>query len=362
MSPSTDNPFLALTAAVKADLDPALNALLDVEVADVGQVGREVAGMLRAAQALLCRGGKRLRAGLLVAAHHAVTGDSSKPLPPPVLQAALALELLQAYFLIHDDWMDKDATRRGGPTVHAALTHQFQDEHLGACSAVLAGDYMMTLAAREFHIALETGTPGDEPQALHLKSKQLLRAFTSMQLAAVAGQQLDVVGLTRDSLKVYELKTSSYTVCGPLLVGALLAGAQPSMLRHLEAFAQPLGIAFQLRDDLLGVFADPTLTGKPFGRDIAAGKWTWLAQWVEQHAAPVHQNAWKAAFGKEHASVEQLRQAVGALESSGARAAAETYIGSLKRTATEALQAMALAPAAHTLLTGAITALVDRGH
>src|SRR5690606_34867484 len=180
---ASQNPFVSLTSMVKAEVDPALNALLEREIAEIGTVGREVQGMLEAARSLLCRGGKRLRAGLLVAANQALTVESRPGLCPSVLHAALALELLQAYFLIHDDWMDQDATRRGGPTVHAALAQQFDDPHLGACGAVLAGDYLMTLAARQFHAALERR--GDAQGSLHPRTRELLHAFTSMQLAAV---------------------------------------------------------------------------------------------------------------------------------------------------------------------------------
>ena len=351
---STPNPFLLLLGQLKPLLDARLEAVLAAECATRGPLGPEVDAMLRAASAL-SRGGKRLRAGLLAAGYLGFQAEtqgfvSASDLPFAVLEGGVALELLQSYFLIHDDWMDQDATRRGCPTVHTTLSERFGASHLGACGAILAGDYVVTLAHQTFHnVALGASC-----------ARELLNEFSAMQLAAVVGQQLDVVALTKDALKIYELKTGSYTVNGPLSVGALLGGANKEVLNAINGFAKPTGIAFQLRDDLLNLFAATELTGKPLAGDILAGKWTWTAQWVLSNAETQHKLQFQAAFGRADASVDVLASAIRAVEASGARAATEAHIAQLYATAREQLNRLPLNARGRALWAGALDALVHR--
>src|SRR5262245_15143459 len=137
--------------------------------------------MVSAVAELSRRGGKRLRPALAVLGFRAVR---SRAHLDTALDAGVALELLQAYFLIHDDWMDGDSVRRGGPSVHALLTERLGSERLGAASAILAGDYAQALA-------LEVLASLDVEAEI---ASRVLAAFAEMQLAAVAGQQIDLVG------------------------------------------------------------------------------------------------------------------------------------------------------------------------
>lgn len=347
---TTPNPFLLLLGQLKPQIDARLDAALAAERTAMGPLGPEVDAMLQTSQDL-SRGGKRLRAGLLAAGYLGFDADSAgSDLPPFVLDGGVALELLQSYFLIHDDWMDQDATRRGCPTVHTALAERFGSVHLGACGAILAGDYVVTLAHRTFH---DVVLGKDNARAL-------LREFSAMQLAAVVGQQLDVVALTKEPLKVYELKTGGYTVSGPLCVGALLGGAREEALAAIGAFATPTGVAFQLRDDLLNLFADPALTGKPLAGDIVAGKGTWTAQWLFSHASASDKATFERAFGQPEVSIETLRAAIAAVEQSGARAATEAHIQKLQAAALAQLDNLPLKTSGRELWAGALDALVNR--
>jgi geranylgeranyl diphosphate synthase, type I len=349
---SPRSPFLDLLREIKTPVDATLELTLNDEVRAFGVLGEEVQWMLESAR-VLCRGGKRLRAGLIAAGYEAVSGRPSVA-HPPVIGAGVAVELLQSYFLVHDDWMDQDATRRGNPTVHTDLARRFDDSHLGACGAVLAGDFLVGLAHREFHRVALTQT----------NAAPLLSEFTQMQLAAVAGQQLDVIGRTRNALSVYELKTGSYTVSGPLCLGALLGGAPTSALPAITKFAMPAGIAFQLRDDLLNLFAAPDQTGKPQGSDITAGKWTWTAQWVKQHAAASQLRVFDAAFGARDASSADLGAALAAVNDCGALAATEAFIQAREQECLTALWVLAdelrLSRHGVELLQSAVTALLHR--
>lgn len=345
------NPFLDLLREVKSAVDSELDHVLAGETQCFGPLGEEVQWMLESATTL-CRGGKRLRAALIAAGYQIASKQTG--LPEKVITAGVAAELLQSYFLVHDDWMDQDSTRRGNLTVHVDLAHRFDDVHLGACGSVLAGDFLVALAHREFHrVALG-----------HHHAAPLLSEFTRMQLAAVVGQQLDVIGRTRNALSVYELKTGSYTVSGPLCVGALLGGAPVSTLSSLGEFALPAGVAFQLRDDLLNLFASPDQTGKPRGSDITAGKWTWTAQWLKRHADGHSVKIFDRAFGKRDASMAELEAALEAVRESGALAATEAFISERERESLSALakldRQLELTADGVELLGAAVVALLHR--
>jgi geranylgeranyl diphosphate synthase, type I len=343
------NPFLALLREAKPDIDARVAACMDVEIKRHAQRGVEVAALLSEGRSLSLRGGKRLRAALVLAGAQAT--EKKVTSWELALQVGLAVELLQSYFLIHDDWMDGDEKRRGGPSVHAALRRRFRSEHLGACGAVLTGDYLVALATRALIQATEK----------HVRQTELLTTFADMQLAAVLGQQLDAVQITRSADMVYELKTGSYTVSGPLRLGALLSAADSKTLVALERFAQPLGIAFQLRDDQLNLFASSKQTGKPVASDLVAGKWTWLVQWAFAHAKPSARRALKVAFGNASASRAEIKTALAALRESGADEAAEQRIRELSATALSSLKKAKLSPAGDALLRGAARAFVERG-
>lgn len=308
----------------------------------------ELRHTLRAAEALTLRGGKRLRAALVALGYLA-----SRPRggPEPTIGLGVAVELVQAYFLIHDDWMDRDPVRRGGPSVHAALEQVLGDAHLAACGAVLAGDYCQALALQELAKA---------PVAPRRRA-EVLGAFAQMQADAVIGQKLDVLSSTAAPEEVYRLKTASYTVLGPLWLGAVQGGAPAEDRVAWERFARPLGVAFQLRDDLLGVLGEESVTGKPWGSDLRSGKRTALVQLVDKLGSGAERAAVRRVLGRSDASDAQVRRAVSALQSSGVCRRVEQRA---RRLAAEAERAVAELPlrraAAATLLSGAARALTRR--
>ena len=181
-----------------------------------------------------------------------------------------------------------------------------------------------------------------------------------MQLSAVLGQQLDVMGECRDAELMYRLKTSSYTVAGPLELGALLGGATEQRTQRIREFAEPVGVAFQMRDDLLSVFGDPKKTGKPFASDLKSGKWTWVLQYAMANGSARERKQLNACFGKQKAKVSELKLGVSALESSGARAATEKKIAALSAEGTKALQRLRLGSEGREMLSSAASALIDR--
>jgi geranylgeranyl diphosphate synthase, type I len=290
---------------VRRGVERRLEAFFEAERPPLCALAPEAGGLIDAVRDLTLRGGKRFRPALLFAAYRAARPEGRLE---EVVDAAAGLELLQSYLLIHDDWMDHDQERRGGPSTHAHFAARLDDAHLGASLAILAGN----LACAQSWKLLIRGAAG---------RADALDAVLSMHEEVLVGQQLDVTA-AEDVVRMQQLKTGSYTVKGPVALGAALAEASEAERTALLRYAQPLGEAFQMRDDLLGTFGDPAVTGKP-SDDLQHGKRTALLKIAEERAdddalAPV-----RAVLGILDAPPEAVARAKAALESVGARAALE---------------------------------------
>ncbi|WP_437581683.1 polyprenyl synthetase family protein [Sorangium sp. So ce887] len=336
--------FLDFLSSIRPRIEAALDQRWRDRVSHVQRYGREVAAMAMEARNLTLRGGKRFRAGLLVAAYQGVAPDA--PLEPAI-DAGVALELLQTYLLIQDDWIDGDTVRRGDRTVHVALTEALGDPHLGASSAILAGDLTWSLA-------LSALAGAEAPPARVLAA---VRLFCAMHEDVVIGQHLDVVGRAEDVEQMHALKTGSYTVRGPLALGATLAGAPPETVAALERFAAPVGVAFQLRDDLLGTFGSAAATGKPVGNDLRAGKRTAVLASAEGRLDAAGRSAVERALGRKDASDDAVAAATLALEACGARRAVEERLSALCGEAEALGRSLPVSASARQILCGAASAL-----
>jgi geranylgeranyl diphosphate synthase type I len=238
------------------------------------------------------RAGKRLRPAFCYWGWRGAGGPDCEP----IVAAAATLELFQAAALIHDDLMDDSDTRRGMPSVHRrfAMLHRGsgwvgEPRRFGLAGAVLTGDLclvwcdqMLTDSGLDLD-RLARGRPAFDRMRTELMAGQYL----DMREQALAGQ----AGAVERARRVIMFKSAKYTVEEPLLLGGALAGAPPSLLADYSAFGLPLGEAFQLRDDLLGVFGDPEQTGKPAGDDLREGKRTVLVASALERATPVQAGA-----------------------------------------------------------------------
>ena len=345
MAPRT-NPFLALVASVQRRTEPRMKRVLAARQRLSHRHGPEVEALLVALSALALRGGKRLRPAFVAAGLRAADEDADLE---AAVELGVALEFLHTYLLIHDDWMDDDALRRGGPTVHEILARALGSRSLGAKAAVLAGDYTMGLALELVAAAA----------AKHAAQAELLAEFARMHNDAIFGQQLDVAASGADPEKVYALKTASYTVRGPLVIGALLGGANANLIQLLERFSRPAGIAFQLKDDLIGAFGQPATTGKPRGADLVAGKHTLLVELGLKLSRGSDRARLERVLGKKAARAD-VERALVVLEASGAKASVERRIGELVAQARRVLRARGISAQGRTLLDGAVLALAER--
>ncbi|MFC3241157.1 polyprenyl synthetase family protein [Gordonia humi] len=246
----------------------------------------------QALRAFVMTGGKRIRP-LFVYAGRQCAGDKITMSKTPdaereALRVCAAIELIQACALVHDDILDRSDTRRGRPTVHRRFEALHRDRgwdgdarHFGDSAAILVGDLALAWADDLFHGALPTAV-GAQPGPDRPVPFAATAVWSQMRTEVLAGQFLDVTNEASGdesvtaAEQVMTYKTAAYTVARPLELGATLGGADESLRAELHGIGIDLGIAFQLRDDLLGVFGDPAETGKPSGDDLVAGKRTAL--------------------------------------------------------------------------------------
>jgi geranylgeranyl diphosphate synthase type I len=286
--------------------------------------------------ALTMRGGKRLRPAVAAAGYRCVRpGHGMERL----VELSASLELLQSYLLIHDDWMDGDEVRRGGTAVHTSLQQRHGNPHLGSALGVLAGDLASAYA---WELFLEAPYPRQSwPDACAM--------FLQIQKQVYCGQQLDLVG-DADVARMHALKTTSYSVRGPLLLGALLGNPNAKQLRALTDWAKPIGEAFQIRDDLLGALGSADSTGKP-GMDIPHGKVSSVLSELRRSTRPKDREPVEAIVGRIDVDARQLEQAHACLRALGVVDRLERSILELRDQALRALERGAFNPQGRGMLT-----------
>ncbi len=349
-----------LTAAIEA----ALTTYLDGRTADAATIDPVFGEATEALAAFVLGGGKRIRPTFAWWGWRGAGGAVESPEAIAVLRAISALELIQACALIHDDLMDASATRRGRPTVHvefarkhAAAQWRGQPARFGAAAAILLGDLALSWADDMLHAA------GLSPDA----ERRAAPPWRAMRTEVLGGQYLDVLhqatGDTsaRAALQIDRYKTAAYTVERPLHLGAAVADAPPELVSAYRRFGADIGVAFQLRDDLLGVFGDPSVTGKPAGDDLREGKRTLLValavERAEQGGRQAAREAIVEAVGDPKLDAEGVDRMRGLLTELGAVQAVEQRIAALTGSALDALSAADVAePAASQLAELAVTA------
>ncbi|MFI1801564.1 polyprenyl synthetase family protein [Streptomyces sp. NPDC020379] len=287
-------------------------------------------------------GGKRIRPLLALTGWRAVGGERGSE---SIVRVAASLEMFHGFALIHDDIMDDSDTRRGRPAIHRTLAGAHGDDHsgqFGRSAAILLGDLAFTWADELLH------TAGLTP----VQYAALLPLITEMRTEVMLGQYLDLRAtgdLSDDveaTLTVNRYKTAKYTVERPLHIGAAMAGAGPEAMAACTAYAIPLGEAFQLRDDLLGVYGDVMDTGKSRLDDLRAGKNTTLVALALRASDAAQAARLRALIGDpslEEAGAEEVRAVFAA---TGAREAVERLIDDRYQQALRALDTAPFAPEA----------------
>lgn len=348
-------------------LRPRIQQVLDGFLARQRAMFADISGdllPLADAAADLLRGGKRLRPAFFYWGWRAAggTGDDGA-----VITAASALELFQAAALVHDDVIDDSDTRRGEPAVHRkfAADHNRHGWHgpadsFGTAAAILLGDILLGWSDE---LLMQAGLD-------HGAQARARPIFERMRTEVGAGQYLDVLaqvdtGLDADAQArrardVILHKSARYSVQHPLVLGAHVAGAHPGVVDAFITYGSALGEAFQLRDDVLGVFGDPEVTGKPAGDDLREGKRTLLIAYALERADS-DQAATIATLlgdgGLDAAGVQRIREI---LIMTGARERVEARIATLVDTATASIDQAEITDSGRDALRGLITQATTR--
>lgn len=271
-------------------------------------------------ESVTLRGGDRLRPYCCWLGYQAGQGVSMTAIMP----ALIALEIHHSFALIHDDIMDEAEMRRGGLTIHAHFTQNLRKHTLAKSLAMLAGDYCSVWADKAFD---------DVNSPYVFEAKKL---YYQMREELIAGQLLDIVETKTPSLKeiyaMYRMKSGNYTIQKPLLIGLALAEHKPThivLTKTLSEYGERLGLAFQLKDDLLGIFGEVGKTGKPNDNDIKNGKWTAPLTQAYTSFSIRDQKQFAKIFGHPEAKAADIEYCRQLIVDAGARKMTEVTIARL---------------------------------
>ncbi|MEB3020967.1 bifunctional (2E,6E)-farnesyl/geranyl diphosphate synthase [[Mycobacterium] crassicus] len=329
---------------------------------DTAYMGEDYQGLIAGLEEFVLSGGKRLRPAFAYWGWRAITGRDADE---GELLLFSSLELLHACALVHDDVIDASATRRGSPTTHRkfAELHRSQGwrgsaDQFGLSAAILLGDLALVWAD-------DIVAGADLPRDAQLRVR---RVWSDIRTEVLGGQYLDIVAEASgvdsiaSAMTVNTYKTASYTVVRPLQLGVAAAADRPDIQALFHELGTDLGVAFQLRDDVLGVFGDPAVTGKPSGDDLRSGKRTVLvAEAVElaDKSDPVAAKKLRTSIGTALTDA-QVRELCAMIEAVGALAAVEDRIDLLTRRAMTALSSAPIDDVAKAGLTDLARRVADR--
>jgi geranylgeranyl diphosphate synthase, type I len=260
------------------------------------------------------RGGKRIRGSLVKLGYELMGGVCT----PDILTVASAFEIVHAGLLTHDDIIDKSPLRRGKPSIYAALGNN----HYGISQAICIGDLGLMSAIQQIN-----STKIDSSVV-----NTITEYFSGIITQTILGEAFDIALAQekknqiqeKDILTLYKEKTARYTITGPLVIGALLGGAKKEMIQHLQSFGNALGIAFQIQDDILGIFGTEATIGKSVVSDITEGKNTLIIAYAFQHATNAQHSILNRYYGKKSVSENQVNLLKNVLVESGALHYAKT--------------------------------------
>ncbi|OGI21279.1 MAG: hypothetical protein A2808_01255 [Candidatus Moranbacteria bacterium RIFCSPHIGHO2_01_FULL_55_24] len=309
-------------------------------------------------------GGKRLRAALMYYAYLGVGGTDREEM----LRTAVSVELIHAFLLVHDDIIDRDALRHGVPTLHeryrtlAEKIFPGKDAaHFGNSIAIILGDMLYAFGN---DVIFRSAFPKE-------RVFEALSCLQKIVSYTVVGQARDVYMEYRreasqeEILRMYENKTARYSLEGPLHLGALLGGAKPEILRRFSEYAIPFGIAYQIQDDIIGIFGTEKEIGKPVGSDIQEGKITLLVSKALELGTKEERSRVKELLERHDALTEEdILEFQALIRNTGALEAAQTLANGYIEKGMQALPALQeeLVPEAYTFLQALSEYMMKREH
>lgn len=359
-----------------------LEQFLDQRASHLSGIADELSVFTDASRELLS-GGKRFRALFCYWGWHAIAATvdpddllaelDEHPDLSSIVDVAAALEVFHAAALVHDDIMDNSDTRRGMPSAHRRFETEHREHHwsgkaaaYGTSSALLLGDLLLGWSDELLDSGLARLDDAESAQATR-------REFHTMRSEVTVGQYLDIfeevawrdadeADLLSRAHRVVTYKSAKYSIEAPLALGALMAGGSLEQVSALRAFGLPLGIAFQLRDDLLGVFGDPQVTGKPAGDDLREGKRTVVIALARAALPPGPVALIDELLGDPTLTEHQVATLQATIRESGAVETVETIIARSVATAIAALDDAPLSRSARAELVGLSDLVTRRAH
>lgn len=303
----------------KPRIDEALQAFFSKKIKDASKLSSDYKKLLEVSAKVSIRGGKRLRPMLAILGYQAANGSDNQKM----INAAVSLEIFHNYLLIHDDIMDRDDFRHGGLNVSGVYSKQLskimtEDEarHHALSFAINAGDILSGLC---YEALIGSGFESE-------RTIQAISLLSDTTFKVASGQQLDIIASYKNGLSlkklisIAKLKTADYSVVMPLQFGAILAGTSPDVLHSMSKYGESVGIAFQLIDDVIGMFGDKKTIGKPDISDLREGKQTALMYYGMKFTSPSDKKILERSFGNKSADNTDLRKVRKILEESGAKA------------------------------------------
>lgn len=326
---------------LKKEIDHEIEVYLDQVIKEAEKTDVFMTSIVKYFKKTILAGGKRIRPIMMYWGYVAAGGKNRAE----IIKTSVSIELIHAFLLIHDDIVDRDDFRRGKKTLHAKYRDYHkkfllgdESDHFGMSIALISGDFVYSLGNQ-----------------ILFSSK-----FSSDIVLCALNKMQDIVGLTcvgemqdiymeysknvtnKDILTMYENKTARYTFDGPLKLGAILGGADDIFCEKMSAFAMPIGIAFQVRDDILGIFGDEKKTGKPVGSDISEGKKTLLVNYALKRSSTNQKKKLVSLLGKKDLTQNDIANFQDILIKTGAKSEVDTYVDTLIAQAEDAVRAMLL--------------------
>lgn len=334
--------FQTQIKSFKTELDLELGKFCDAKMREAKKVSPFAREITSHVSELTLRGGKRVRAALLYYSYLAHGGTDRKM----ALQAAMAMELSETYLLIHDDIMDNGNLRRGGPTIHEIYRHIADERYHDKVHARGFGN-SIALCAGNIASAMSYEIISKLKCDVVNKNKAL-QLLSEVYILENYGQSLDMICQVRDNIrqsdivKVHKLKTVPYTFDGPVKLGAILAGAKSADLKKLEGYTFSLGVAFQIQDDILGLFGSLEKIGKPVTSDLKEGKKTLLILDALERADKNQREIIYANLGKKRVTVGDLQAVQKVIEDTGSLAKSKKLAHNLALKSIESISELKL--------------------
>lgn len=343
----------------KANFDPRLEAYFDARIAETKKEDVLVAEALEHVKMMTLSGGKRLRPAFMLAGYEAAGGVDTERL----IDTSMAIELIHMFLLIHDDIIDRDALRHGVSTLHERYADWGRQKlgledsrHFGNSIALIVGDMIYSFGN---NILFHSGFPHEHVFAA-LSKMQKIVSQTCVGEAKDIYLEYRRKATSDEVLKMYEQKTARYTFEGPLHLGALLAGGSHELLETLSRYALPLGIAFQIQDDILGVFGDEKRTGKPVGSDVEEGKMTILVTKAYERGGEYRAELERLLVRGEELTREDIERFRAIMVESGVLEETKTLARTSIHTAKETLSGVTLPEQTKNFLLGVADYMLER--